>query len=177
MAAEVESATVEKTLHEQELVRRATVLLRAQRVEKRHLLTHEFRVVSRATAFLSRGFRGGDQTDARLFEAELRQALGSGRLVLPRVSASRSRGVTSRAAPPNHQSPDTEPEQLRVGYAQIGEHCRGVLMRNDERWPGQTPLWMCEHFHPGPTSALACASRELSGRSEEGTTIDVITAA
>jgi hypothetical protein len=157
-----------------DLLRRATELLVAQRTERRRLRPHEIRLITSVTRVLvgrARALVVQNQASIAALTAEIRlsfeslekgdrdKELASVRTVL----APEANAGASILPPPSVADLDMTAELL-ASYGQLGETCRGVLTREGERWPADPAVWICTHRHPGPGSAEECAIAERDRR-------------
>ncbi len=145
------------------VMREAADLLRATRATGRRLSPAELRKVTTASRYLSQTVRNTfDYRQAALvaFEAELVLSLPPP--LTSSLSASEPHEGTTSSAQSRTAANDTRVfEDLEVGYAQIGERCRGILLVRGQHWPHDDSVWTCAHRHEGPTAAEACAAAEL----------------
>jgi hypothetical protein len=155
MSLDVQSQNIPSIRHIT-LIQQAVDLLRAQRIEKRKLTSNELRTITRASQYVDHLTPVGElQAGFEALASELRLAFRASREPDANVTIERS-AVSFEA----------NLEDLSVGYAQVGEHCRGLLVMNADHGPGVETVWMCSHFHPGPHTAEACARDELRSRME-----------
>jgi hypothetical protein len=157
-----------------DLLRRATELLVAQRTERRRLRPHEIRLITSVTRVIvgrARELVLQNQASIAALTAEIRlsfKSLEKGDRDREPVSVETVlRPIANAGAsilpPPSAAAVDAT-AMLLASYGQLGETCRGVLTREGERWPADPAVWICTHRHPGPGSAEECAIAERDRR-------------